>query len=122
MDVDRAIKEVEELLLQAKKEEIRDALRKSYYELLKRKYGDSSESRESRELEEHEHLPLEKLPKVVEKITKLHALRKFKIDEDTIQELYRNHKGRVHEFFISLAKYLPKYFENNKGNAQLYPK
>jgi hypothetical protein len=51
---------------------------------------------------------------VVEKITKLHALRKFKIDEDIIRELYQNHKGRVHEFFISLAKYLPKYFENNK--------
>jgi hypothetical protein len=105
MDIDRAIKEAEELLLQAKTEEIRDALRKSYYELLKRKYGDNGD---------HEHLPWQKLPKVVEKITKLHALRKFKIDEDTIRELYHNHKGRIHEFFIHLAKYLPKYFENNK--------
>jgi hypothetical protein len=97
----QAIKEAEELVLQAKTAEIKDALRKSYYELLRRKYGDpkeSRESKESRELEEHEHLPLEKLPKVVEKITKLHALRKFKIDEDIIRELYRNHKGRVHEF------------------------
>jgi hypothetical protein len=105
MDIDRAIQEAEELLLQAKTAEIKDALRKSYYELLKKKYGD---------IDDKEDLPLQKLPKVVEKITKLHALRKFKIDEDIIRELYQNHKGRVHEFFISLAKYLPKYFENNK--------
>jgi hypothetical protein len=112
MDIDQAIKEAEELLLQAKTAEIKDALRKSYYELLKRKY---SESKELKENDGHdEHLPLQKLPKVMEKITKLHALRKFKIDEDIIRELYRNHKGRVHEFFMSLAKYLPKYFENNK--------
>jgi hypothetical protein len=121
--------------------EIKDALRKYYYELLRQKYGEPKEMKESREsrepreqresresreprepkepkesgkLEEREHLPLQKLSKVVEKLTKLHALRKFKIDEDTIGELYRNHKGGVHEFFISLAKYLPKYFENNK--------
>jgi hypothetical protein len=141
MDIDRAIKEAEELLFQAKTDEIKEVLRKAYHELLRRKYGnpkDSSETREPkvseesretgelsdpketrepkepRELEEPENLPLQKLPKVVEKITKLHALRKFKIDEDTIREFYRNHKGRVHEFFIHLAKYLPKYFENNK--------
>jgi hypothetical protein len=130
-----AIREAEEFLFQAKTEEIRELLRRKYFELLKRKYegtsetkvseevrepresGESRESREPeepREPEELENLLLEKLPKVVEKITKLHVLRKFKIDEDTIQEFYRNHKGRIHEFFIHLAKYLPKYFENNK--------
>jgi hypothetical protein len=147
MDIDRAIKEAEELLFQTKTEEIKEVLRNAYYELLRRKYGnpkDLSETRESKELkvsgesreptvseessetrdpkepkvsvelEEPENLPLPKIPKVVEKITKLHALRKFKIDEDTIREFYRNHRGRVHEFFIHLAKYLPKYFENNK--------
>jgi hypothetical protein len=137
-DLNHAIKEAEEFLFQAKTEEIRELLRRKYFELLKRKYEEpkvsveSSETREPkvseesrepkepkvseepREQEEPENLPLEKLPKVVEKITKLHALRKFKIDEDTIREFYRNHKGRVHEFFIHLAKYLPKYFENNK--------
>jgi hypothetical protein len=122
-ELNRAIRKAEEFLLQAKTEEIREVLRRKYFELLKRKYEKpklSEESRETREpkvseeLEELKNLPLEKLPKVVEKITKLHALRKFKVDEDTIQEFYRNHKGRVHEFFIHSAKYLPKYFENNK--------
>jgi hypothetical protein len=143
-DLTRAIKEGEELLPQAKTEEIRELLRRKYFELLKRKYEGSSEPNvslesgeskepkvseessemkepkepgepgEPREPEKPENLPLQKVPKVVEKITKLHALRKFKIDEDTIREFYRNHKGQIHEFFIHLAKYLPKYFENNK--------
>jgi nucleoside diphosphate kinase len=54
----------------------------------------------------------------MEKITKLHALRKFKIDEDTIREFYGNYKGRVHEFFTHLAKYLPKYLiiTRNRSN------
>jgi hypothetical protein len=60
---------------------------------------ESAESKESKEPEESENL---------------NALRKFKIDEETIQKLFRNHKGRVREFFIHLAKYFPKYFENNK--------
>jgi hypothetical protein len=54
MDIDRAIQEAEELLLQAKTTEIKDALRKSYYELLKRKYG---ESKENENVDDNEHLP-----------------------------------------------------------------
>jgi hypothetical protein len=44
---------------------------------------------------------------------KLHAIRKFKIDDQKVQEFFENEKGRLHEFFVSLGKYLPDYFRNN---------
>jgi hypothetical protein len=116
-NLNRAIREAEKFLTQAESEEIRELLRRKYYELLKRKYEgsvDPKDTKESSESSEPENLPQNGLPKVVEKLTKLHALRKFKIDEDTIREFYQRYKGRIHEIFVHLAKYLPKYFENNK--------
>jgi hypothetical protein len=146
-DLNRAIREAEKFLTQAESEEIREVLRRKYFELLKGKYegsvvvkvptisSKSSESKvpaqsaESRELTdsnltkiqveptksaESENLPPSGLPKVVEKLTKLHALKKFKVDEDTIRDFYQRYKGRIQEILVNLAKYLPKYFENNK--------
>jgi hypothetical protein len=155
-DLNQAIREAEEFLTQAKSEEIREVLRRKYYELLKRKYegsvgvevptisGESSESKvpghsvEPSKLAdsdltkihdpkdtdksceqgraETENLTESGLPKVVDKLVKynkLHALTKFKVDEDTIRSFYERYKGRIHDIFVNLAKFLPKYFENN---------
>jgi hypothetical protein len=160
-NVNRAIREAEEFLLQAKTEEIREILRRKYFELLKRKYDDpkdlsetkdpkepreprepklSVESRESEELREamepresrnpkdlsqtketrdvKENLPVPTMPKVAKDMTKLHAFQKFKIDQETIGKIFHHHKGRVHEFFVHLARILPKYFENNTEMRQ----
>jgi hypothetical protein len=136
-ELNRAIREAEEFLLQAKTEEIREVLRRKYFELLKRKYEEpkvSVESNETREPMEpmeplkpkdsrdprdvEENLPVPTLPKVVKDMTKLHALQKFKIDHETMEKLFHHHKGRVHEFFVHLARILPKYFENNTEMIQ----
>jgi hypothetical protein len=45
--IDLAIKETEQVLLQAKTEEVKEALRKTYYKLLKKKYENLEESSES---------------------------------------------------------------------------
>jgi hypothetical protein len=82
------------------------------------KRGNRRKIKRSKKIKEdkEEQVPL-LLPseaKEVEDPEKLHALRKFKIDDETIQELFEYCKGRIHEFFISLAKYLPDYFQNNR--------
>jgi hypothetical protein len=48
--IDLAIEETERLLLQAKTTEVKNALRKTYFKLLKKKFGALSETSESGEL------------------------------------------------------------------------
>jgi hypothetical protein len=128
MDIDRAIEEAEKLLLQANTPEVKNVLRKTYLELLKKKFGELSESEEPKEPKEPKEPekpndseksdePKEqeepKKPEPEEQ-KELHAVRKFKIDKDIIQEIFKQQQGRVYDFFKYLAKYLQGYFKNNK--------
>jgi hypothetical protein len=115
--IDQAIEETERLLLQAKSAEVKKSLRRTYFELLKKKFGDTKDEEDKGSKKDEEDkgpLPCPAQVKETEGPVKLHALRKFKIDHDTIQEIFQNKKAEFMSFFISLAKFLPDYFGNNK--------
>jgi hypothetical protein len=125
MDRESASKrEIEELLPRVKVEELRRTLQEKYYQLLKKKLKKESEETESEESESEaepekeekkEVKSEEKAPNETEKEEeKLHGIKKFKIDEETIDKLLKSHHGQAHEFFIHLADSLPKYFENDE--------
>jgi hypothetical protein len=107
--LEREMREIEELLSEVKNEEIRKTLREKCYELLKKKLKKESEESES-EASEPEAEPEE--PE--EKEEKLHGIKKFGIDEETIEKLFESNEGGVHGFLIDLADMLPEYFENNE--------
>jgi DUF4097 and DUF4098 domain-containing protein YvlB len=110
-ELNRAIREAEKFLLQAKTEEIREVLRRKYFELLKRKYEEpkvSVESREPRETRDvEENLPVPTMPKVVKDMTKLHALKKFTAN---CKNIVRFDKKRP---FFSLLFFFHKQNKNN---------
>jgi hypothetical protein len=109
--LDQEMREVEELLPRVKGEELRRTLQEKYYELLRKKLKKESEESESEA--EPEKVEKEEKPEEKEQ-EKLHGIRKFKIDEETIDKLLKSHHGQAHEFFIHLANSLPKYFENDE--------
>jgi hypothetical protein len=103
-------------LASSKNEKIHEAVEKSYFELMKKKYENPGESEEPKESEKPKELeePMElEEPKESEEESDLHAIKKFKIDEDTFREISQKYGGRDREVLEYLAKYLTKYFENN---------
>jgi hypothetical protein len=112
--LEREMREIEELLPEVKNEEIRKSLREKYYELLKKKLKKEPEETES-EASEPEVEPEEKQEvEPEEKEEKLHGIKKFSIDKETIKKLFEGNEGSVHGFLIDLADMLPEYFENNE--------
>jgi hypothetical protein len=99
-------------LPRVKGEELRRTLQEKYYELLRKKLKKESEESESK-AEPKEKVEKEEKPEEKEQ-EKLHDIRKFKIDEETIDKLLKSHHGQAHELFIHLANSLPKYFENDE--------
>jgi hypothetical protein len=112
--LEREMREIEELLPEVKNEEIRKTLGEKYYVLLKKKLKKESEETES-EASEPEVEPEEKQEvEPEEKEEKLHGIKKFSIDKETIEKLFESNEGAVHGFMIDLADMLPEYFENNE--------
>jgi hypothetical protein len=109
----REMREIEELLHEVKDKEIRKTLREKYYELLKKKLKKESEETESEASEPEVELE-EKQEEPEEKEEKLHGIKKFGIDDETIQKLFESNEGGVHAFLVDLADMLPEYFENNE--------
>jgi hypothetical protein len=111
--LEREMREIEELLSEVKNEEIRKTLREKYYVLLKKKLKKESEETESEASEPEVELE-EKQEEPEEKEEKLHGIKKFSIDKETIEKLFESNEGTVDGFLIDLADMLPEYFENNE--------
>jgi hypothetical protein len=116
--LEREMREIEELLSEVKNEEIRKTLREKYYVLLKKKLKKESEETESEASEPEAEPEVESEEKQEvepeEKEEKLHGIKKFGIDKETIEKLFESNEGSVHGFLIDLADMLPEYFENNE--------
>jgi hypothetical protein len=111
--LEREMREIEELLPEVKNEEIRKTLREKYYELLKKKLKKEPEEVES-EVSEPEAEPEAKQEEPEEKEENLHGIKKFGVDKETIEKLFESNEGSVHGFLVDLADMLPEYFENNE--------
>jgi hypothetical protein len=111
--LEREMREIEELLHEVKNKEIRKTLREKYFELLKKKLKRESEETES-EVSEPEVELEEKQEEPEEKEEKLHGIKKFGVDKETIKKLFESNEGVVHAFLVDLADMLPEYFENNE--------
>jgi hypothetical protein len=111
--LEQEMREIEELLPRVKGEELRRTLQEKYYELLK-KLKKESEETESEKSESEAESEVEPEVKPKEKEEKLHGIKKFKVDEETIEKLLKSNHGQAHAFFIDLADSLPKYFENDE--------
>jgi hypothetical protein len=115
--LEREMREIEELLSEVKNEEIRKTLREKYYVLLKKKLKKESEETKSEASEpeaEPEAEPEEKQEEPKEKEEKLHGIKKFAVDKETIKKLFESNEGSVHGSLVDLADMLPEYFENNE--------
>jgi hypothetical protein len=117
--LEREMREIEELLSEVKNEEIRKTLREKYYVLLKKKLKKESEETESEASEqepeaEPEAEPEEKKEEPEEKEEKLHGIKKFGVDKETLEKLFESNEGSVHGFLEDIADMLPDYFENNE--------
>jgi adenylosuccinate lyase len=118
--LEQEMREIEEVLHEVKDEEIRKTLREKYYVLLKKKLKKESEETESEASEsepesEPEVEPEEKQEVEPEKKEeKLHGIKKFGVDKETIKKLFESNEGSVHGFLEDIANMLPEYFENNE--------
>jgi tyrosyl-tRNA synthetase len=112
--LEREMREIEELLPEVKNEEIRKTLREKYYELLKKKLKKELEEVESEASEREVEPEAKQEVEPEEKEEKLHGIKKFGVDKETIEKLFESNEGSVHGFLIDLADMLPEYFENNE--------
>jgi hypothetical protein len=105
---DKRIREFAKLLAQVEDKENFKLLLKNFYSILKEKF--EKKAKKTEDVVENEDI--EETKEDVEE--KLHAIRKFKIDEETLDKMFKESNGNVTAFFSSIAKILPNYFKDNQ--------
>jgi hypothetical protein len=114
---DKRIREFAKLLAQVEDEENFKLLLKNFYSLLKEKFEKKTKKLKKPEeteetIEEDIEEDVEETPKKEEE--KMHAIRKFKIDEETLDRIFKENNGLVLPFFSSIVKILSNYFKDNQ--------
>jgi seryl-tRNA synthetase len=105
--IEEEMREIEKLLPRLIKEDLRRTQQERYYQLLKKKLKKESEETES----EPEAEPKEE--------ETLHGIKKFKINEETIDKLLKSHHGQAHAFFVHLADSLPSISKTMRKCANI---